>query len=194
MHPIDWLFAGFVEMLRAQRNGQGELEMKLGRAAVMGTSVFALSACAGDNPDNVPLYGEWEMTTRIQSLTIDGQAVPSRLVPQEVKDLEKTETICGEPMFIDKDWQEDDINSRMPGQCTLDQYDVTPTFVSGRGRCEASTMQGEFNPVVGIGINQSEATYTMEIIMEGTARLPGNMGSRYLRAVAVQDGKRLGDC
>jgi hypothetical protein len=34
----------------------------------------------------------------------------------------------------------------------------------------------------------------MEIIMEGSATMPGGNGSRYVRVVAVQDGKRLGDC
>ncbi len=158
------------------------------------TSVIALTACAGDNPDNVPLYGEWEMTTKIKSLTVDGRPIPVSSMPQQVRDLAGTEKQCGEPMFIDKDWQENDIISRIPGSCTFDQYDVTDTFVSGRGRCQASAMQVDFEPIIGFSVSQSEASYQMEVILEGSAEIPGGNGSRYVRAVAVQDGKRLGDC
>ena len=190
---IDWwkkaLRSGKQAGFRSWRDFLQHLKMGL-----LGMATMALGACAGDNPDNVPLYGEWEMTTRVTSVTIDGRPIPAGRIPQQVRDLEGAETICGEPMFSDQDWQEDDINARIPGSCAFDQYDVTPTFVAGRGRCSASAMQVQFDPVIGIGVSQSEASYSMELILEGTAKLPGNYGNRYIKAVVVQDGKRLGDC
>ncbi|MEP5938463.1 MAG: DUF3617 family protein [Erythrobacter sp.] len=168
--------------------------MRSSKIGLLALAMGSIAGCAGDNPDNVPLYGEWEMTTRVTSLTVDGNPIPASRIPQQIRDMEKAETICGEPMFSDQDWQEDDINSRIPGSCTFEQYDVTPTFVSGRGRCSASAMQAQFDPVLGLGITQSEQAYRMELILEGTAQLPGRMGNRYVRAVAVQQGKRLGDC
>ena len=157
-------------------------------------SCGALAACAGDNPENVPLYGDWEMTTRVDSLSIDGMQVPPDQFPPEFIDLAKTEKLCGEPMFIDRDWQERDINRKVRGSCRLSKYEVTPTQVNGRGVCEGVAVEAGFNPEFILRIDQSEAFYKIVLTMQGSAELRGVNGRHYIKAIAVQDGWRKGGC
>ena len=153
-----------------------------------------LASCAGDNPENVPLYGQWEMTTRVDSLSIDGMQVPPDQYPPEFKALAKTEKRCGEPMFIDRDWQEEDINRRVPGSCRLATYDITPTRVTGSGACRDVAPEAEFNPEFALGIDQAESSYRMVLTIEGSALIRGVDGRHYIKATAVQDGVRSSDC
>lgn len=153
----------------------------------------SLAGCARDNPDNVPLHGQWEMATRIGDLSIDGMAVPPELYPPEFKALVKSEQRCGEPMFIDRDWQEDDINDHVHGECTLERYDVTPTQVTGAGRCAVDQPGADFNPALDVRINQAPDSVHMVITLEGEATIPGE-GRHMISATAIQDGVRTGDC
>ena len=155
---------------------------------------MVLAACAGDNPENVPLYGQWEMTTRVDSLSIDGMQVPRDQFPPEFKALAGTEKRCGEPMFIDRDWQEKDINRKVQGSCKLKAYDVTQTLVTGNGQCTEVAPEAEFNPEFTLRIDQAEASYRIVLTMEGSALIRGVDGRHYIKAIAVQDGVRSGDC
>lgn len=153
----------------------------------------ALAGCARDNPDNVPLFGQWEMTTKIGSLSVDGLAVPPEYYPLEFKQLEKSEQRCGEPMFIDRDWQQQDIDARVKGKCTLTSYDVTPTFVTGKGKCLIPSPEGDFKPDLDLRINQASDKYRMVVTIKGTGTIPGH-GPRFISATAVQEAVRSGDC
>lgn len=154
----------------------------------------SLAACAGDNPDNVPLYGDWEMVTKVDSLSVDGIQIPRENFPAEFKQLEATEKRCGEPMFIDKDWQEDDINRRVSNKCTLTQYDVTPRLVTGTGLCESDGSPADFRPEIDLRINQAPESYKMVVSLAGSANIQGMSGRHRIKAIAVQEGRRLGDC
>ena len=153
-----------------------------------------LAACAGDNPDNVPLYGEWEMVTRVDSLSIDGILIPPEDFPSEFKQLDGTEKMCGEPMFINRQWQEWDINRKVAGECTLDEFDATPRLVTGKGQCEGDGSAADFKPEMNFRINQAPERYKLFVSLEGSANIPGVEGRHVVRATAVQQGTRLGDC
>lgn len=154
----------------------------------------ALAGCAGDNPENVPLYGDWEMVTKLGGLSVDGMAVPPEQIPGELKALNGTEKLCGEPMFINRDWQEDDINRRVRGECRIEQYEVTPSRVRGSGSCTNVVPQADFNPRFTVDISQSPQRYRMVIELKGDATLPGQPGRHVIRISAVQDGTRVGSC
>lgn len=153
----------------------------------------ALAGCARDNPDNVPLHGQWEMTTRIGDLSVDGMVVPPDLYPPEFKALVKSEQRCGEPMFIDRDWQQDDINQHVKGDCTLTRYDVTPSTVTGKGQCLVDQPGADFSPALDIRIDQAPDNYRMTITLRGEATIKGQ-GRHMISATAIQDGVRKGDC
>jgi len=155
--------------------------------------VAALAGCAGDNPDNVPLYGQWEMNTRIAGMSVDGMAIPPEYYPPEFKALAKSEQRCGEPMFIDRDWQEDDINDHLHGECTLDRYDVTQSQVTGKGRCVVDQPGAGFSPALDIVIDQAADNFRMTITLRGEASIPGQ-GRHMISATAIQEGTRSGDC
>lgn len=153
----------------------------------------ALAGCAGDNPDNVPEYGQWAIDTKLSSLTVDGLMVPASDLPQEMLALNKSEDRCGEPMFIDRDWQQADINRRVRGKCTLQRYNVNPTTVTGSGKCEEIAAGVDFAPEFDLAITQAPQSYRMRLTIKGMADLPDGT-TRYISAVAVQEGKRTGDC
>jgi len=157
-------------------------------------SAMALSACTGDNPDNVPLYGQWDMETKLGSLSIDGVLVPPETVPGELKAMAGTDSICGEPMFINREWQKDDINRKVRGDCTMEEYDVTPTRVTGSGVCTGVAPEAEFNPRFTFEISQSAERYRMKLEMTGDAKIPGDSRQRVIRVSAIQEGIRSGEC
>lgn len=157
------------------------------------STAACLASCAGDNPENVPLYGQWDMTTRVTSLTVDGMAVPPADYPPQFKQLGKSEQRCGEPMFIDRDWQQQDINRQVQGDCTLTSYDVTPTRVTGKGQCMLNLPDADFNPALDILVNQAADNFRMQITITGAANIQGQ-GRHVISATAVQDGRRSGDC
>ncbi|RGP41192.1 hypothetical protein BPTFM16_01488 [Altererythrobacter insulae] len=155
---------------------------------------FAVSSCAGDNPENVPLYGDWEMTTKLGSLTINGRVVPPENMPRQLAALEGKENICGEPMFIDRGWQEQDLNRQVSGDCTVERYDITPTRISGAGRCENVDAQADYSPHFTVDITQAEQSYRMNLTLTGDATIVGQPGRQVIRISAVQEGVRRGDC
>ena len=168
--------------------------MNLLRTIPVTAIAIVLTGCAGDNPENVPLYGDWQMVTKLGSLSIDGQVVPPEMVPGELKALDGTEKICGEPMFINREWQEDDINRRVRGDCKLDEYEVTSTRVTGKGTCANIAPGADFNPGYSIDIAQSPERYRMTIEMKGDATIAGAAGRHVIRVSAIQTGVRTGDC
>lgn len=167
--------------------------MRAGIFTIM-VSAMALSACAGDNPENVPLYGQWDMETKLGSLSIDGMLVPPEMVPGEMLALAGTDSICGEPMFINREWQQNDINRKVRGDCTMEEYIVTPTRVTGKGVCTGVAPEADFNPRFTFDISQSAERYRMKLEMTGDATIPGTPGRHVIRVSAVQTGARSGDC
>lgn len=167
--------------------------MRIGIFAIT-MSAMTLSGCAGDNPDNVPLYGQWDMDTKLGSLSIDGMLVPPEMIPGEMMALEGTDSICGEPMFINREWQQNDINRRVRGDCTMEEYNVTPTRVTGKGVCTGVAPEADFNPRFTFDISQSAERYRMKLEMTGDAAIPGTPGRHVIRVSAVQTGTRSGEC
>jgi hypothetical protein len=167
--------------------------MRAGIFTIM-VSAMALSACAGDNPENVPLYGQWDMETKLGSLSIDGMLVPPEMVPGEMKALAETDSICGEPMFINREWQQNDINRKVRGDCTMEEYIVTPTRVTGKGVCTGVAPEADFNPRFTFDISQSAERYRMKLEMTGDATIPGTPGRHVIRVSAIQTGTRSGEC
>lgn len=168
--------------------------MRAGKIVLAGICGMSLASCAGDNPENVPLYGDWEMTTRLGSLSIDGMVVPPEMVPAELQQIAGSEKRCGEPMFINREWQQADITRRVRGDCTMEQYDVTPTRVRGSGKCVNVAPEADFNPSFTFDISQSADSYRMKLEMKGDATIPGEPGRHVIRVSAIQDGVRAGDC
>ena len=156
-------------------------------------SAIALSACAGDNPDNVPEYGDWEMTTRVDSVSINGTILPPENLPPEFRALETTENRCGEPMFKDREWQLADIARKSGADCTAERFDESPTEVSGDGRCIDVGNNG-FNPAYSFRATQGPDSYRLVVTLEGSATIRGVSGQHYIKATAVQQGTRTGDC
>ena len=167
--------------------------MKRIKAWVLAASALAISACAGDNPENVPEYGQWETQTELTSVTLDGLVIPPSQMPSAMLAVNGGDSLCGEPMFINREWQEADINRKLNGKCTLDHYEVTPSRVTGAGRCENIDPQADFSPEFDLDIAQSAQSYRMRLVMKGMATLP-NGSQHYVSAVAVQEGTRTGEC
>lgn len=161
---------------------------------MIGVTAVALSSCAGDNPDNVPLYGDWELVTKVDELSIDGMAVPENQWPRQFHELNDTEKICGEPFFLEPDWQEFDIYRRASVDCEFDSYDVTKQKVTARGVCPDAIPNANFSPQLSIDVSQNPSRYKLFMTLAGTAEMPGGGGERYLEVTAVQTGTRLGDC
>lgn len=168
--------------------------MRTRQTIAMTAASLALASCAGDNPENVPLYGDWDMQTTLGSLSIDGMVVPPEMVPAELTAVAGSERRCGEPMFINREWQQDEVNRRVRGTCTIEQYDITPTRVTGRGKCEGVAPEAGFNPGFTLDIAQSADSYTMKLVMQGDATIGGQPGRHVIRVSAIQKGTRTGDC
>lgn len=152
-----------------------------------------LASCGVDDPANIPLRGNWEMTTRLDSLTIDGTIVPPELLPPEIAGLNDTESRCGEPVFSDREWEQDLLDWRAGGACQFESYDVNGARVTTSGSCNAVGGMGEFNPRFEASVVQREDNFRMVVTMEGSAEIPGE-GTHYLKIIAVQQGTRTGDC
>ena len=153
-----------------------------------------LAACAGDNPENTPLHGEWEMSTKVTSLSVGGRYMAGDQLPREFKRLEQTESRCGEPMFLDRDWQQKDITRRVRADCTLETFDWTPAQVISSGRCTKVRGAKDFTPALRVAVDQTAEYYRMVVTMEGAASIPGAQGRPMVSVIAVQEGRRIGDC
>ena len=155
---------------------------------------FALASCAGDNPENVPLYGEWELVTKVDEFSVDGMALPESDWPRQFPDLIKSEKICGEPYFLEPKWQEFDILRRASVECEFERFDVTTTKVTMGGKCPDAIPAANFSPNLSVDVSQNPERYRLFLTLAGTATLPGGNSDRYLEVTAVQRGTRLGDC
>jgi|GEM_PF-1125170 len=155
---------------------------------------FVLAACAGDNPENVPVYGQWQNVRMLDSVSLDGRALPPENFKQMFDELDVTETLCGEPMFIDRDWQQRDINRKVRGSCRLTSYEVTPSRVTGEGTCTGVAPEANFNPDFRLDIAQSPQSYRIVLTIEGYADVPDMQGRHLLKAIAVQEGTRSAEC
>lgn len=164
------------------------------RILVTGVIAVAVAGCAGDNPDNVPLYGDWELVTKVDEFSVDGMALPEKDWPRQFHDLGKTEKICGEPYFLEPKWQEFDIFRNASVECEFERYDVTTKKVTARGVCPDAIPNANFSPKLSVDVSQDPERYRLFITMAGTATLPGGNGDHYLEVTAVQTGTRLGEC
>ncbi len=97
-------------------------------------------------------------------------------------------------MFIDRNWQQREINRRVNGRCTLDRYEVTSTRVSGGGTCQDIVPGAQFMPEFTLTIAQAPQNYRIDMTIKGMATLPNNGGRRFIEARAVQEGRRAGPC
>ncbi len=172
---------------------EGDLTMDL-RPICVALSAVWLAACAGDNPNNVPLYGEWEMTTKLDSVSIDGMPIMAADLPNSFKQLESVEKVCGEPMFIDRDWQEDDINRRVNADCTIESFNHSPRRMTAAGVCTLVDPKADYSPKFDVSVAQAENKYRAVVTLDGSAKVQGLDGRHRVKAIAVQNGKRLGDC
>jgi len=154
----------------------------------------ALAGCFGDDPENTPLYGQWEMATEVDSVTFDGMILPLEGMPPEFAAIQGSESRCGEPKFTDVDWQEDDINRQVLGECTMESYDITPSRVDGAGTCRIGQGEVLATPRLTVGIDQAEDRYRMVIAMEGSLVDPASGTPHSFKVIAVQEGTRTGDC
>lgn len=167
---------------------------RLRKVSAPATMAFAMAGCAGDNPENVPLYGQWENVRHLDSVSLDGRPLPPENFRLMFEMLDVSENLCGEPMFIDRDWQERDINRKVRGSCRLDTYDVTPSRVTGSGVCEGVAPEAGFSPEFRVSIEQSPESYRIVLTIEGYADIPDMTGRHLIKAIAVQEGRRTGDC
>ena len=159
-------------------------------AMVLGA--LTVTACA-DDPANLPERGEWETTTRVTRLALDGQVLPRDIYPAEITDLEKTERRCGEPIFTDRARQERDIDRQVDGDCTIINHQVGPSQIIGNGKCEGVSIGENFSPVFRMTIDQAPESFQVRLTMEGAADL-SDAGRHMISATAILEGRRVGDC
>ena len=153
-----------------------------------------LAGCAGDNPDNVPLRGEWQLVKTLDSVTLDGMTFSADQMPAEIRDFEGSETRCGEPIYTDAEWQSDDIAGRTGGMCELETYSHDADGAEYAGQCTINQAGGTYNPALRGHSRFDENSSRDVITMEGTITLPGDDTPHVLKMIAVQEGTRLGDC
>ena len=152
-----------------------------------------LAACGTDDPDNIPLRGNWEMTTHLDSLTVDGTVVPPEMLPPEISSLNATDSQCGEPVFTDREWEQGLLDWRAGGACQFESYEMNGARVVASGTCQDVGGVGGFNPRFEASVVQREDNFRLVATMEGSAEIPGQ-GTHYLKIIAVQQGNRTGDC
>lgn len=153
-----------------------------------------LASCAGDNPENPPLYGEWEMVTKVDSVMVDGIVFDRSQLPQSFLQLEGAETLCGEPMFIDRNWQRRDIEQKVNSDCTIENFDHSARRTTLSGRCSMVDKRAQFSPDFNASVSHSADRFRLVVTLSGTANVPGSDGKQYIEAIAVQSGRRTGDC
>ncbi|QZH75575.1 MAG: hypothetical protein JY451_02880 [Erythrobacter sp.] len=153
-----------------------------------------LGACAGDNPDNRPQYGRWELVRTLDSVTIDGVAFAPDQLPASFREMEGTVSICGEPTYTDRAWQAEDVRERTKGMCELEIYSNTSTNASLEGSCTLSTADVEYTPLMRGNSTFDETSTRDVIVMEGSLAVEGDPAPHTLKAIAVQEGRRTGDC
>ena len=157
-------------------------------------AVLPLLAGCGDVPDNVPVYGQWELTRTLDSVTIDGVLLSPDQLPAEFRAMEGAESRCGEPLYTDADWQAKDVSQRTGGQCELTDYTHDEARAELAGQCTLSEGGVSYRPKMR-GRSTFDAATTRDVVtMEGSLKLPGDDSPHVLKVIAVQEGKRIGDC
>jgi hypothetical protein len=157
-------------------------------------SVLVLSACAGDHPDNVPQYGQWEVVNRIDSLTIDGIVIPPEQVPSELTSFNETGGFCGEPMFIESDWQQDDLARRTRGQCAMESYTFDAASAEGTGRCTVDDADQPWSPKFTLRSKFDEQSFRKVVTLDGSIVLAKDNSPHTIRVIGIQEGSRGGEC
>lgn len=71
---------------------------------------------------------------------------------------------------------------------------MTPSRVTGEGRCEGGAPDADFSPDFRIAIAQSPESYRIVLTIEGYADIPDMQGRHLIKAIAVQEGARTGEC
>ena len=163
------------------------------RTAIALTALL-LAGCGGDDPANVPQYGQWEVVRTLDSVSVDGMTFAAEDVPAEFREMEGTESICGEPIYTDRSWQQEDISERTKGQCELESYDYSAAGASLAGTCTIRGNGVEYTPRLH-GTSTFAADRLRDVVtMEGTLNLPGDDSPHVMKLIAVQEGRRIGDC
>lgn len=161
--------------------------------AILLASTPLLASCYADDPNNIPERGNWEMTTKIDSLTIDGVIVPADMLPPEIQRLNATESRCGEPVFTNRQGQEDILDWRAGGACDFESFEIDGPRVDTTGQCTVVGGIETFNPKFTADVVQRAQSFRMVVTMEGSAEIP-EQGTHYLKIIALQEGTRTGDC
>lgn len=159
-----------------------------------GAALLMLAGCAVDDPDNAPLYGDWELVRSIDSVTLDGTVFSPEQVPAGVLQFSESEQICGEPMYTDRDWQVQDLSEQTNGACTLDGYTFDADSADYSGSCRIEEDGVTFTPTIRGRSTFSEQSHRDVITMEGTIALEGDNSPHVMKIIMVQEGTRTGDC
>ncbi len=164
------------------------------RAAIPAVLVLPLlAACAKDDPDNIPLRGQWHAVTEVDSVTIDGQIFALDMLPPEFAELQKEESVCGEPVFTNRFREELALDWHANGSCDFETWEVDGARITATGRCEAVGGIEGFNPRFDVELVQRTESYRFVVNMAGSMSVPGQ-GQHHARFIAVQEGNRTGDC
>lgn len=166
----------------------------IGRSILAMAAPIALLGCASDIPENVPERGTWEIVAQVDSLTVDGMIIPREDLPAQFTALETSKSLCGEPLFIDPEWQQDDLGDRTGGQCQFTSYDHSETGATGTGQCSINEGGLEFEPGFDVRANFDEQSFRTVVTMSGSTILPQDGNPHTIRIIAVQEGTRTGDC
>lgn len=164
------------------------------RSPMVLLAVPLLAACGGDNPANLPQYGQWEMVRTLDSVTIDGIAFAPDELPADFREMEGIESVCGEPTYTDRSWQADDVRNRTRGMCELQRYANSATSATLEGSCMIEGNGMEYTPTMRGNSTFSETGTRDVVIMEGSITVPGDTSPHVLKVIAVQEGTRTGDC
>ena len=162
-------------------------------ALLLVASASILAGCAQDDPENIPLRGQWDAVTKLDSVTLNGMPFTVDMLDPEFAAMEQQESQCGEPVFTNRMREELELDWRAKNSCDIETFDVDGARVSATGQCRGVAGMDEFNPKFEVDIVQREQSYRMVVNMHGTMAIPGE-GQHHARFIAVQEGTRIGDC
>ena len=164
------------------------------RLAALAATVTLAGCSAADDPDNVPLKGDWEVALDVTEVNFGGIDLSGLRLPPEFAALARRERFCAEPRFSSLEAMQDDLDRHLDGRCVIESYQADDRSISGSGRCEqVSDPALEYRPNLQFRGQLTETYYELAVTLEGDATVP-QVGRRNLRMVARVQGQRAGDC
>ncbi|WP_260482698.1 DUF3617 domain-containing protein [Sphingomicrobium flavum] len=154
---------------------------------------MTLASCsAADDPDNVPIKGLWESEYRISSIRAGHEYMSGNELPAAFRNFRRTERVCAEPRFAEKDAFFDDFAAHMKGQCEMTDYNVTTTSMTATGYCK-NVADIDYDPTLRVRGDIGPENFKMVLTFDGAATIPG-AGRRAVEMIAVAEATRVGDC